>query len=370
MVQQDKDKLINKKMSLHAELHKHRLCNLDNKCGSLIVKNAYGQLKSQIEGGHNYASVRTSQTSWKVIRSTDRKLKSILPVFERNRSVTWNVNGLVICDCGYTKRWGIPCRHIAHVVQMYSISNKCDFSHHDVDIRWWTIHAFMVFNEELNESKINAIRQSLELICELQQQQQYPIVKDSSEFCGIDYKYGKNSNKRFRSMNIDTAIQVFSFLKSKILNYEENDIATGLIGITKTVYLGDDSCDNTMLANMDDNNTSENDDLSSGTGVQVQSSGTQQLLISTKLESRRQSKPMNLQEMFASLYKEITDHSKGDTIDELNSTKRILQSIINDAKARRAAKTKKITGKMVTCTTGNTSKEHTRFKHKKQKLYG
>jgi hypothetical protein len=117
---------------------------------------------------------------------------------------------------------------------MYSISNKCDFSHHDVDIRWWTIHAFMVFNEESNESKINAIRQSLELICELQQQQQYPIVKDSSEFCGIDYKYGKNSNKRFRSMNIDTAIQVFSFLKSKFLNYEDNDIATGLIGITKT----------------------------------------------------------------------------------------------------------------------------------------
>jgi hypothetical protein len=54
---------------------------------------------------------------------------------------------------------------------------------------------------------------------------------------------------------------------------------------------------------------------------------------------------MNLQEMFASLYKEITDHSKGDTIDELNSTKRILQSIINDAKARRAAKTKKLLGK-------------------------
>jgi hypothetical protein len=147
MVQQDADKLLSKKRSLHADLHKHRLCDLDDKAGSLIVKKAYGQLTMQVEEGHNYASVRTGQTTWNVIRSTDRKIDAIIPVFERKRYVTWNANGLLICDCGYTKRWGMPCRHIAHVIELYSNKNTCCFTHHDVDVRWWTIHALMVFED-------------------------------------------------------------------------------------------------------------------------------------------------------------------------------------------------------------------------------
>jgi hypothetical protein len=361
MVQQDNEKLTSKRMSLHSDLHKHRTCNLGNEEGSLIVKKAFGQLQMQIKEGHNYASVRRGQAIWNVIRSTDRKVSSILPVFERKRTVTWNENKSLSCSCGYTKRWGIPCRHIAHVVELYSNNKKCCFTHHDVDLRWWNIHALMVFDANALEPKDQDIRQSLERIGELQQQQ-YPIVNNLSCFSGVDYKYGENSSHRFKSMNVEDAMAVFSFTNSRILNYLDTNANISCIGITKTVYLGEDSCDNTLLADVEDTSRSES--------IEVHSSITsQQDLISSELEARKKCTPMSPHEVFGPLYKEISDSCKGDTLDELNITKSILQSIINDAKARRAAKTKTITGRMVTSTAGNSSKEHTRFKHKKQRLW-
>jgi hypothetical protein len=369
MVQQDADKLLSKKMSLHAELHKYRLCNLNEKGGSLITKNAFGQLKTQVEEGQNYASVRTGQTTWNIIRSTDRTKETILPVFERKRLVTWNAEGLLSCDCGYTKRWGMPCRHIAHVVEFYSNEKKCRFTHHDVDIRWWTIHAQLMVAMDANsmEPKEQEIRRNLGRIRELQQKQQYPIVHNLCNFHGVEFNHGKNSNIRFKNMSVDSAVNIFNTSKSMVLNYVEKNTCTGIVGLKNTVYLGDGDCsaDNTSLA-----------DITSGYGTLEEDReddlcATQQQLISVELESRKKSasRPVDPHEIFGPLYKEISLESKGDTIDELNYTKGLLESIINSAKARRAANTKTIKGKMVTCTSGNASKEHTRFKHKKQKFF-
>jgi hypothetical protein len=363
MVQQDNDKLRSKKISLHADLHKHRTCNLGDQDGSFIVKNAYGQLKVQIKEGQNYASLRTGPTTWKVIRSTDRQLTTLLPIFERTRIIKWNDNGLLQCNCGYIERWGMPCRHMAHVVIMYSHDENCSFTHHDVDIRWWTVNAMLVFDADSTNQFAQDIQFNLQRIG-LLQQRQYPMVDKIKDFCGVDYRYGSNSNDRFRSLNVVDAIALFSFTNSRILNYSDTNVNTNCIGITNTIYLGDDSSENSFFPDLDDEDTTGNCNISAPSCI------TQQHLISSELVSRKKCKPMNPHEIFGPLYKEISDASIGDTLDELSTTKSILQSIINIAKSRRAAKTKTIKGKMVTCTVGNASKEHFRFKNKKQKFFG
>lgn len=373
MVQQDTDKLQRKKMSLHADMHKHRLCDLYEEGGSLIVKNAFGQLKKQVKEGHNYASVRTGQTTWIVMRSTDR-VANVLPVFERKRSVTWDVDRSVSCDCGYTNRWGIPCRHIAHVVEFYSNNKICCFTHHDVDIRWWTIHASIMIESDAKtmEPQEKNIRKNIEQICEFQRRK-YPIVDNLCEFHGVEFKVGKNSNDRFKNMNLDLAIETFGSSKSLILNYPESKTSIFTVGLTNTIYLGDNNSDSASVADIISGEVKSDSaaiaDITSGEDIEDDSFIAQQRLISAELDSRQKTRAVEPHDVFGPLYREISRQSKGDTVEEINKTKSILQSIIIDASARRAGNAKKVTGNMVSCTVGNGSKEFTRFKHKKQKFF-
>ena len=121
MVLQDEDKLQANKKQLNDDMHKRRLCDLDDDALKYVSKKAVGQLSLQVKALENYASVRNDEKTWNVLRSTSRRddLRDIiLPVFERIRCVTWNIDQTMSCDCRYLNRWGMPCRHIAHVLQL------------------------------------------------------------------------------------------------------------------------------------------------------------------------------------------------------------------------------------------------------------
>ena len=208
MLQQDSDKQLANDMDLHCDLHKSRLCNLNTCSVRYISKKAAGQLMLQVQNLQNYASIRTGPTTWNVLRSTSQTYeKKIIPVFERMRCVNWNCDKTLSCDCGYTERWGMPCRHMAHVVEFYS-DQKCFFTHQDVDIRWWDVYTKIVVAMEMEnincEEKI--LREKLKLIKEVQR---YPVVNNIHGFNGIMYKYGKNSSEKFNSVAIETIEELF-----------------------------------------------------------------------------------------------------------------------------------------------------------------
>ena len=249
MVQQDSDKLLAKKMDLHSEMHKQRLCNLDSEDGKYISKRAYGQLVQQCEAAQNYASIRTSKTTWSVMYSLDENKQSnsrVIPVFSRIRHVTWNTNLTLSCDCGYTSRWGMPCRHMAHVAEFYT-TTKYSFTHHDVDIRWWSINSQLTVVSEpsqLTDEELN-IRYHLNQIRDVQT---FPKIDVIEDFVRLKYACGNKSIQKFIKASLDSARTFFNRNNSIILNYPETEskgtVEAFTMGITEIIYVMDDSdCD-------------------------------------------------------------------------------------------------------------------------------
>ena len=379
IVQQDNNKLVGQKRKLHSDLHKRRLCDLGDEGGKLIAIGAFGQFSSQVENGHNYASIRTDSTNWVVMRSVDYRnvTTKILPIFERKRVVTWNVSGLVRCDCGYTDRWGIPCRHIAHVIQYYSENRYC-FTHHDVDIRWWTINAQVqvISDGTPTEPAEQELQINLRRVSQLQRNQ-YPIVENFCNFHCVEYRCGKNSNDRFKNMRVGTAIEIFQSSKTLVLNYPESSstgTCTSSVGFTNTVYFGGDNDaeegDDNNAEEGDDNNAEEggdNDAEEGGDNDAEDYDVMQQQRIRAELESRKSDRPVNFHERYGPIFKEIVSSSLGDTLDDANNVERSLRSILSDIKKRRVANVRTNTGNMVTPTLANGSKAYFRHKPSKQK---
>jgi hypothetical protein len=107
----------------------------------------------------DFISLRTDHTIW-IVRQMKEPSSSftseLLPKFQRIRHVTRDTNGGFHCTCPYTDSYGIPCRHIVHVIQNYCIGVDYLFSHHDIDIRWWTTYSHFAVNadpKDLNETE-------------------------------------------------------------------------------------------------------------------------------------------------------------------------------------------------------------------------
>ena len=378
MLQQDSDKERASDMDLNSDLSKSRLCDLNGRSVSYISKGAAGQLMQQVQKLQNYASIRTERTTWSVLLSTGQRNgiegKKIIPVFERMRLVTWNSDKSLSCDCGYMDRWGIPCRHMAHVAQFYS-ARKCCFSHHDVDIRWWDMYTKILVamdKEDLSNEEIN-LHQKFKLI---QESQRYPVVNDMHEFNGVTFNYGENSSEQFTSIQIDTARELFGNTKKwTILNYPcaenemllEDELAGETlcsVGITETMYLGDVNVENESAMNED---VDEGDfDITFCANVQEQVEAEL-----AELQTRSSCKGMDAHDQYMPLCKEFISMSNGDSDEGRIRTESVLRSLISEIKERRATANvnKNVKGRLVTCTLGNAKEKFTRFQHKKQKFY-
>lgn len=382
MMKQDSNKLQLKNMELHAELHKQRLCSLDGVNGRYISKSAFGQLTEEWQSGQNYASLRTSGDTWSVlfaVREDAHSKAKVIPVFRRMRQVIWNLDHTLSCDCGYTNRWGMPCRHMAHVVQRYTTSKRC-FTHHDVDMRWWNIYSkFMVVMEPLlmNDAELN-IRRNL---TQLYKVHKYPVVNCIHHHVGIEYAYGDNVHKKFKDANVESAGTLFARPKWTVLNYPEEessacDVGACNAGITQTTNAFNDSdseCnienDNSVDICDHSNDLSDQSDQNLETVVNVGSTqGT---------NSRKRQQPF---EIYAPLFKEINALSeRGVSEEQVARTAKMLESVVNGLKEYHSKKvrTPSITartsrtqhGTVLSSTMPNNTGPFVRYRGKRQKLY-
>ena len=149
MICQDENKYVDKIRMSYSNFSKTKLYGLEGesrKAARRIVPAALGEMVQQIGLASTYCSMRISYEKW-VVRVAKENHKAIgtqlIPRFLRYRCVQRDDIGGFCCTCPYAKIYGIPCRHIIHVIQSYC-SSPYFFTHHDVDVRWWTTYSILV----------------------------------------------------------------------------------------------------------------------------------------------------------------------------------------------------------------------------------
>jgi hypothetical protein len=149
MICQDESKHNEKIRTAYNNFSKTRLYGFEGDAGKAtkrIVPGALGEMANQIDLASSLCSIRSDDASWMVrIAKESNNISSseLIPRFYRTRKIQRDEFGGFHCSCPYTNMYGIPCRHVVHVVQSYC-SEAYYFSHHDVDIRWWTPYSFLV----------------------------------------------------------------------------------------------------------------------------------------------------------------------------------------------------------------------------------
>jgi hypothetical protein len=83
---------------------------------------------------------------------------SPVPLFRRIRMVQLHKDGSMQCSCCLFERTGLPCIHIHKVVQISNDEWK-GFTHHDVDVRWWTCYAVYAYSN--NSGQLGRLLQTM-----------------------------------------------------------------------------------------------------------------------------------------------------------------------------------------------------------------
>jgi hypothetical protein len=149
MICQDEYRHTEQKRTAHTNSCNTRLYNLNadgTKDTNRIVPKAVGEMQKQITLAGTYCSLRIDDMTWLVRTGKDDSIGQttrLIPVFCRVRKVLRLEHGGFECSCPFTSMFGIPCRHIAHILLCYSLERYV-FDHHDVDMRWWTTYADFV----------------------------------------------------------------------------------------------------------------------------------------------------------------------------------------------------------------------------------
>ncbi|KAG7351360.1 SWIM zinc finger domain protein [Nitzschia inconspicua] len=126
------------------------------------------------------------------------------------------------CSCCEYERNGIPCRHICHVALKFG-SDFESFTHHSVDIRFWTVYslyAVVLDPSELNEDEIKIC---IKLVTARWKSPQPPTAPSSMKSMDEGrYSVGSKSQDQFKSMTSEDLLLYFEALmknKLSILNY-------------------------------------------------------------------------------------------------------------------------------------------------------
>lgn len=230
------------------------ICFNDNKETKHITPKALGEMRRQIHQAHSYCSIRVNCSTW-IVRDGREPLRTaslrLVPQFLRFRCVKKDIGRGFICTCPFTSMYGIPCRHVAHVLQYYCKSCYV-FSHHDVDVRWWTTYANFVAIMEPSTSdngegtireKLQRIRRSVEL--------KIGDTADLSDFVDPTYKHGDLTSESMKGLPFDVAnTNLFPDQMSHPTNYNHLEVEIALEflrnthgGIKKTFTLRCDSDD-------------------------------------------------------------------------------------------------------------------------------
>ena len=79
----------------------------------------------------------------------------IFPLFWRCRRVTVTDDGKLVCSCKAFEEDGIPCEHIACVVE--AVMKACEgkewkgFTVNDISVRWWSSYMYLAYRETTDD---------------------------------------------------------------------------------------------------------------------------------------------------------------------------------------------------------------------------
>lgn len=241
MICQDEYRHTEQKRTAHVNSCNTKLYNLDvegSKEANRIVPKALGEMQKQIALGHMYCSLRMDSTTWLVRIGKDETIDlttRMIPVFRRIRKVQRMDPGGFRCSCPFSSTFGIPCRHVAHVLRCYS-SELYLFDHHDVDVRWWATYADFVASKtpsSLNDKEMEIkerlldIRQNFKL--EIGRKAKTEAFHMKKFVCGQDVSTSLNG------MSLATATQnIFSDVVSYPCNYSRNHVDQAVVALKNT----------------------------------------------------------------------------------------------------------------------------------------
>jgi hypothetical protein len=258
MIGQDGTKGDSKKRKVSEAFHKTPVYT-DSSTSRYITQVAECMLQTQLSESEKYASLRNDDTTWLVVRSAERPNNNsgslVAPIFERMRRLTLDKNGVLHCECGYTKRNGIPCRHIAHVAYNYSSGAFPGFTYQDTSIRWTTSYAKFVAVDDTSVMDIDGHKLRTKLMTTIEPKEAWcpkaPIV---ASLRYPIYKYGRCSSGNFRAYTQEKATDFFlNYQGVKVYNYSQIDVnkakqashdgSTYAVAMTQETFNGSDDDD-------------------------------------------------------------------------------------------------------------------------------
>ncbi|KAG7340008.1 SWIM zinc finger domain protein [Nitzschia inconspicua] len=194
-------------------------------------------LQQAMVASERYISYRVCERKWWVLYSGHRNLHvRLLPVFARVRTVSIDENYNIKCSCFEYERNGIPCKHVCHLALNFGTSFG-SFTHHSVDIRFWTAYsldAVVLDPSELNENELN-IRNKL--VTARWKSPQPPTAPASMKSMD-EGRYSVGSN-----LHVETLIKN----KLSILNYDIDSVEKAVDCMADFFFVGpgDETLDTT-----------------------------------------------------------------------------------------------------------------------------
>lgn len=124
-----------------------------------LSERGFNLVKLEYDSIHKYESIRVGKFKWLVTMKREflkERLKQIHPVFDKLRTIEFK-SGVFKCSCCHFEEWGVPCRHILHLLDSfpgYQYPTK-----NDVSARYWKNHDYFLFIEhEHNIAMRNAFK--------------------------------------------------------------------------------------------------------------------------------------------------------------------------------------------------------------------
>lgn len=345
MTNQDEDKFTQNRKKASDAFHKTPLQARTN-TSAHVLQTAESMLQQAMVASESYSSYRVCERKWWVLYSGHRNLPvRLLPVFARVRTVSIDENNRMKCSCFEYERNGIPCKHICHVASKFG-TNFESFTHHSVDIRFWTaysLYAVVLDPSELNEDELN-IRNKL--VTARWKSPQTPTAPASMK--SLDegrYSVGSKSEDKFMSMTGEDLFLYFKALmknKVSILNYD-------IEHVEKAVAVMEKHQGNAVGMTQEMHNCSA--DFS---------------FVGPGDETSDVANPIGSHEVLNPLYKELTQLCDVAGKDKTAKTARDLEKLIIALKEEIASEQSPPTGKVVSCMVSKVSGKR---KHVKQFKY-
>jgi hypothetical protein len=193
-------------------------------------------LTSALEECERYASWRTAEDKWLVIRSVERSVHSLYPRFHRLYTITLQSAGegagCLMCSCKYFECNGMVCQHLVHVKRYYSSTS--DITHHDISVRWWKAYLYFSMKSTRNPTPTEMdVRRELQNLrnneCKGPSFEEKMQLHSVSQFCQV-YQFGKDSSDEFRFATERTLPMLFQKKSAihQVVNYTMEEVMSAL----------------------------------------------------------------------------------------------------------------------------------------------